>query len=46
MWKPYKDAVNDVLPDVSVIIYKFYLIKELNKCLDNIRSETTKKIKG
>lgn len=45
MWKPYKDAVNDVLPGVPIIIYKFYVIKELNKCLDNIRSATTKKLK-
>lgn len=37
MWQPYKDAVLDVLGDVSIVIDKFHIIKELNKALEDIR---------
>ena len=37
MWQPYKDAVIDVLGDVSIVIDKFHVIKELNKALEDIR---------
>ena len=44
MWRPYRDAVAQVFPNAPVIIDRFHVIKELQKCLDKIRSETCKTI--
>ena len=45
MWKPYKDAVNTVLPNVPVVIDKFHVIKELQKSLDEMRKNVSRVIK-
>lgn len=37
MWRPYKDAVRDVLGNVPIVIDKFHIVKELNKTLEDIR---------
>ena len=42
MWKPYRDAVNTVLPDAIVVIDKFHVVKMVNKALEAVR----KKVRG
>nr|WP_144927943.1 ISL3 family transposase [Paenibacillus bovis] len=37
MWKPYKDAVNTVLPQAKVVIDKFHVVRMANQALDNVR---------
>ncbi|MEG9372794.1 ISL3 family transposase [Bacillus cereus] len=37
MWKPYKDAVNTVLPHAKVVIDKFHVVRMANQALDNVR---------
>ena len=42
MWRPYKDAVNEILPNVPIVIDKFHVIKELNNELETIRRSMRK----
>jgi len=44
MWKPYKKAVNELLPNVPVCIDHFHVIKNLIKCMDDVRASMCKKI--
>jgi len=44
MWKPYRDAVHDVFPNVPIIVDHFHVIKELQKQLDSIRVGITKSL--
>lgn len=44
MWQPYKDAVLDVFPNMTIIIDRFHVIKELQKCLESIRKEVSRAI--
>lgn len=37
MWKPYRTAVYELIPDAIVIVDKFHVIKEINNALDKIR---------
>jgi len=37
MWKPYKDAVNTVLPQAKVVVDKFHVVRMANQALDNVR---------
>ncbi len=37
MWKPYRDAVLDVLPNAACIVDRFHVVKIANHCLDAIR---------
>lgn len=39
MWKPYRDAVNDVLPHSIVVIDKFHVVKMANSALEKYRKE-------
>jgi len=39
MWKPYKDAVNGVLPHSIVVIDKFHVVKMANSALEKYRKE-------
>jgi transposase len=39
MWKPYRDAVNAVMPDSTVVVDKFHVVKMANHALDSIRKE-------
>lgn len=38
MARHYRYAVKEVLPNVPIVIDKFHVIKELNKCLETIRA--------
>lgn len=37
MWKPYKDAVNTVLPHAKVVVDKFHVVRMANQALDSVR---------
>jgi transposase len=37
MWKPYKTAVNAVLPQATVVIDKFHIVKMANESLEKVR---------
>ena len=37
MWRPYRDAVREVLPDVGVVVDKFHVLKMANAALDQVR---------
>ncbi len=39
MWKPYRDAVNGVLPHSVVVIDKFHVVKMANFALEKYRKE-------
>lgn len=42
MWRPYRDAVRETLPNAVIVIDKFHVIKEVNDALEDIR----KKLRG
>ena len=42
MWRPYKTAVNKVLPHAKIIIDKFHVIKYANQVMDNLRKELSR----
>jgi transposase len=37
MWRPYKDAVEDVLPQANIVIDKFHVVKLANEALERVR---------
>lgn len=37
MWKPYKTAVNAVLPQATIVIDKFHIVKMANEALEKVR---------
>lgn len=37
MWRPYKTAVNAVLPHATVVIDKFHIVKMANEALEKVR---------
>lgn len=37
MWQPYKDAVEDVLPQAKIVIDKFHVVKMANEALERVR---------
>nr|WP_100330770.1 ISL3 family transposase [Bacillus xiapuensis] len=37
MWKPYKDAVNTVLPHAKVVVDRFHVVQMANQALDSVR---------
>ncbi|MGE4271091.1 MAG: ISL3 family transposase [Acidithiobacillus sp.] len=37
MWRPYRDAVREVLPNASVVVDKFHTLKMANAALDQVR---------
>jgi len=39
MWKPYKDAVEKILPHATIIVDKFHVVRMANDCLETIRKE-------
>lgn len=42
MWRPYRDAVRDTLPQAMIVIDKFHVIKEVNNALEAVRKEFQK----
>jgi transposase len=45
MWQPFRDAVNQVLPGIPVVVYKYHVIEELLNTLEEIRKDIVRKIK-
>lgn len=45
MWRPYRDAVASLFPDIPIVIDRFHVIKELLKVLESIRKGLSRKIK-
>lgn len=37
MWRPYRDAVREVLPNAGVVVDKFHVLKMANAALDQVR---------
>jgi len=37
MWRPYRDAVNTVIPHAKIVIDKFHVVKMANEALEKIR---------
>lgn len=37
MWRPYRDAVNDVLPQARVVVDKFHVVKMANEAMESVR---------
>ncbi len=37
MWRPYRDAVLEVLPDASVVVDKFHVLRMANQAMDELR---------
>lgn len=37
MWNPYRDAVKGVLPDASIVVDKFHLVRMANEAMEAIR---------
>ena len=37
MWRPYRDAVKDVLPQAKIVIDKFHVVKMANEALERVR---------
>jgi transposase len=37
MWRPYRDAVEDVLPQAKIVIDKFHVVKMANEALERVR---------
>lgn len=44
MWKPYRDAVKEVIPNAIIVVDHFHVIKEVNAALDIIRRELQKTV--
>lgn len=44
MWKPYKDAVNTVLPEAKVVVDKFHVVRMANQALDSVRKSLKDKM--
>ncbi len=44
MWRPYREAVRIVLPDVPVTVDKFHVLKQANHVMEDIRKETQRKL--
>lgn len=39
MWKPYKDAVNAVMPEAKVVVDKFHVVRMANQAVDSVRKK-------
>jgi Transposase len=39
MWRPYKEAVNAVLPQATIVVDKFHVLRLANAALEAIRKE-------
>lgn len=37
MWRPYRDAVREVLPEATVTVDKFHVVRLANECLETVR---------
>ncbi len=39
MWKPYRDAVRQILPQAQIIVDKFHAVRMANDALEIVRRE-------
>lgn len=39
MWRPYRDAVRDVLPQAEIVVDKFHVVKMANRALEAVRKQ-------
>jgi len=51
MWRPYRDAVETVIPDAQIVIDKFHVVRMANDALEKVRKSlreqlTTKQRRG
>lgn len=37
MWKPYRDAVRERMPNAVIVVDKFHVVRMANQCLDAVR---------
>jgi transposase len=37
MWKPYKDAFNQILPQAVIVVDKFHIVRMASECLEKAR---------
>lgn len=44
MWRPYRDAVREAMPDVPVTVDKFHVLKWANHTMEQIRKDTQRKL--
>lgn len=44
MWRPYRDAVNIVLPQAKVVVDKLHLVRMANQALDSVRKSLRDKM--
>ena len=42
----YASCVSAVLPDTAIVVDKFHVVQELNRCLDNVRRDIQSKLRG
>jgi len=40
MWKPYKDAVKDILPQATIVIDRFHVVQLAIQGMDTVRKDT------
>jgi len=46
MWKPYRDAVNEALPNAVIVIDKFHVVRLSNNALEAYRKELRRTLSG
>lgn len=39
MWRPYKDAVNLIIPHADIVVDKFHVVRMANEALDRVRKD-------
>ena len=44
MWRPYRDAVNMVIPHAKIVIDKFHVVKLANEALEKIRKSNRENV--
>jgi len=37
MWLPYRDAVRDVMPQATIVVDKFHVVRIANECMEAVR---------
>lgn len=37
MWRPYREAVNEVIPDAKVVVGKFHVVRMANVAMESVR---------
>ena len=42
MWRPYRQAVNELLPGVPVVLDKFHILRTANYCMERVRIKLQK----